>query len=247
MKLITDGLIIKETNIGENDKLVCVLTKSIGVVTAVFRGARSIKSGKCAPASLLSYSRLTLYKRRESYTIGDARALHIFSKLRTDFRKMCLAQYFCELAITVCPREQPAEDHLRLVLNALHVLGEGLRPELLVKSCLEMRLTAMAGYLPDLRMCRSCLSYEAEPMYFLPRSGNLECSSCMKLPPNDAVALDASALRALRHTVYADESRLFSFMLSEKGLRLLNECSERYLRCIFEKEFKTLDFYKSIT
>ena len=64
MKFRTEGLIIKEQNIGEQDKLVFALTKSNGVIRAFVKGAKNIKNGKCAAASLLSYSRLTIYKGR---------------------------------------------------------------------------------------------------------------------------------------------------------------------------------------
>lgn len=121
MKFRTEGLIIKEQNIGEQDKLVSVLTKTNGVIKAFVRGARSLKSQKCAAASLLSYSLFTVHPGRDSYTIGDARSLHIFSKLRRDVKKMCLAQYFCELALTICPREKNAEKYLSLEIGRAHV------------------------------------------------------------------------------------------------------------------------------
>jgi len=247
MKFQTDGLIIKEQNIGEQDKLVYALTKSHGVIKAFVRGAKNIKNQKCAPSSLLSYSRLTFYKSRESYIIGDARILRIFSKLRGDVKKTCLAQYFCELALTICPREQPAEKFLSLMLNSLYLISEGKRSQELVKPCFEMRLAAMAGYLPNLVMCRECGVYAAEEMYFSPRTGEIECASCHGIKADGMIKLSEAALTALRHTVYSDDDKLFSFTLSEEGLRMLNAASESYLQYRFEKEFKTLNFYKAIT
>lgn len=247
MRFQTDGLIIKEQNIGEQDKLVYALTKSHGVIKAFVRGAKNIKNQKCAPSSLLSYSRLTFYKSRESYIIGDARILRIFSKLRGDVKKTCLAQYFCELALTICPREQPAEKFLSLMLNSLYLISEGKRSEELVKPCFEMRLAAMAGYLPDLVMCRECGVYAAEEMYFSPRTGEIECASCHGIKADGMIKLSEAALTALRHTVYSDDDKLFSFTLSEEGLKMLNAASESYLQYRFEKEFKTLNFYKAIT
>lgn len=246
MKFQTDGLIIKEQNIGEQDKLVHVLTKSHGVLKAFVKGAKNIKNQKCAPSSLLSYSRLTFYKGRESYIIGDARPLHIFSKLRANVKKMCLAQYFCELALTICPQEQPAEAFLSLILNALYLIAEDKRSENLVKPCVEMRLAGMAGYMPDLRMCDGCGEYLSEVMYFLPNRGILECSECHGVSADGAIPLTESALTALRHTIYADDNKLFSFSLSEQGLAMLNAASESYLKYQFEKDFKTLIFYKTI-
>ena len=245
MKFQTDGLIIKEQNFGENDKLIWVLTRTHGVIHAVAKGAKSLKSAKGAPTSLLSYSRLTFYQTKDRYTVGDALSLRIFSKLRSDVRKMCLAQYFCELALQICPREQPAEPFLRLMLNSLYLLSENKRQPELVKPCLEMRMTAMAGYLPDLRMCSVCGEYTAPQMFFLPQRGALECSSC-HTSSDDAVLLSEAALRALRHTVYADDDKLFSFALSDEGLQMLNRASESYIQYRFEKEFKTLVLYKTI-
>lgn len=246
MKFHTDGLIIKEQNIGESDRLVYALTKSNGIIKAFVKGAKNIKNQKCAATSLLSYSRLTIYKSRDTYIIGEARTLRIFSKLRSDVKKMCLAQYFCELAITICPREQKSEKHLSLLLNSLYLLSEDKRSADLIKPCFEMRLASMAGYMPDLRMCRSCGEYSADTMYFLPRSGMLECLSCREKISERAVELNPSTLTALRHTVYADDDKLFSFALSQEGLDVLNEASERYLKYRFEKDFKTLTFYKTI-
>lgn len=247
MKFRTEGLIIKEQNIGEQDKLVFALTKSNGVIKAFVRGAKNIKNQKCASTSLLSYSRLTIYKGRDSYIIGDAQTIRIFSKLRSDVKKMCLAQYFCELALTICPREQKADSFLSLILNSLYLLGEEKRSAELIKPCFEMRLASMAGYMPDLRMCRECGEYCPDTMYFLPKIGMLECATCHNKNGEIAIELNPSTLTALRHTVYADDDKLFSFSLSEQGLEVLNQASESYLKYRFEKDFKTLTFYKMIS
>ena len=46
MRTNTDGLILKEQNIGEKDKLVTVLTRHNGLVRAFVRGAKSVKNRK---------------------------------------------------------------------------------------------------------------------------------------------------------------------------------------------------------
>lgn len=246
MKFRTEGLIIKEQNIGEKDRLVFVLTKSNGVIRAFVKGANNIKNAKCAATSLLSYSRLTIYKSREAYIIGDAQSIKIFSKLRNDVRNMCLAQYFCELALTICPKEHPADKYLSLILNSLYLLSEGKRSPQLVKPCLEMRISSMAGYMPDLRMCSVCGEYEPPVMCFLPQTGMLECKTCRKNSTDYAVDLNPSTLTALRHTIYADDDKLFSFSLPDDDLEVLNMTSESYIKYRFERDFKTLTFYKTI-
>ena len=249
MKFMTNGLIVKEQNIGEKDKLVTMLTESHGIVKGFAHGAKDIKSPKCAATGLLCYSKLTLHKGKDSYIVGDAKALKIFSGLRNSIENMYCAQYFCELAAAICPKEQEAGEQLRLILNALYLLSENKRPLNIVKPCVELRLMCLAGYMPDIMMCRECGAYENDNMVFLPKSGQLICKDCYdKTELSDfRVSLNLSSLMALRHCCYADSDKLFNFTLPENDLKTLNFCSEEYIRFILERNFKTLQFLKSIT
>lgn len=262
MKISTDGLIIKEQNIGEQDKLVTVLTKSSGVIRAFAKGAKNIKSSKCAGTSLLSFSRLEIYEGRDSYIINDAKSLEMFINLRKDIEAMSLAQYFCELAVAVCPQGIPADDFLKLILNALHLLCTGKKHHLLIKACLEMRLLALSGYMPDLIMCKECGAYESAQMVFVPKTGTLLCDNCHKkqnsamhitnskqqtaIHTGQFLLMDMGVTTALRHTIYAEQEKLFRFSLPERGLELLNSITETYMSYMLDKDFATLQFYKTI-
>jgi DNA repair protein RecO (recombination protein O) len=246
-KFITNGLIIKEQNIGEKDKLLTVLTESHGVVKGFAKGAKDIKSSKCSATGLLSYSKLTLYKSKDSYIIGDARIIKVFAGLRNSVENMYLSQYFCELSAFVCPKEQTAEECLKLVLNALYLLSENKRNLWVVKACVELRLMCLAGYMPDLIMCRECGEYNNDKMYFLPKTGQLICGNCIdKTHEEYRITLNSSTTTALRHCCYADKEKLFSFTLPDSDLKTLNFCSEEYVKFILEKDFRTLKFFKSI-
>ena len=156
MKFKTKGLIIKQQNIGERDRLVWVLTESHGILRAFARGAKNIKSPKCAGTGLLSYAALTIFEGRDSYSIDEAEALEQFIGLRSDIENMSLAQYFCELCLNLCPTGQEAKEQLRLALNSIYLLANKKRPPLQIKICFEMRLITLCGYMPDLVMCDIC-------------------------------------------------------------------------------------------
>ncbi len=247
MKTTTQGLIIKEQNIGEKDKLVTVLTEDFGVVKGFVHGAKDIRSSKCSATGLLTFSKLTLYKRKDSYIIGDVKALKIFTGLRNSIEKMYLAQYFCQLAEAICPQEQESKEQLSLILNGLYLLSENKRPDFLVKACVEIRLMCISGYMPDLTMCQECGEYQADTMVFLPRTGQLVCKNCYDNNPDDfRIYLNPSVTTAFRHCCYADKEKLFSFAIPDEDLKTLNFASEEYMRFMLEKDFSTLQFLKSI-
>ena len=247
MKTKTEGLIIKHQNIGEQDKLVTVLTKDLGVIRAFVRGAKNIRSPKSAATGLLCYSSLSLYQNKEKYIIDDASVTEMFFDLRKDVVKSSLAQYFCELAAYICPEGQNASPQLSLILNALYLLAKGTKPEALIKACVELRLCALSGYMPDLIMCKGCGAYEKESMFFSLSSGSLKCSDCfMKKPSPSALEINLSLVHALRHIVFSEDKKVFAFSLPEELLEKLSYITESYTGKILERDLKTLHFYKTI-
>ena len=246
MKFKTKGLVIREQNIGERDKLVWVLTESHGILRAFARGAKNIKSPKCAGTGLLSYSDLSVFEGRDSYSSDEAVSIEQFTGLHRDIEKLALAQYFCELCLNLCPSGQESAEQLRLTLNSLYLLSAGKRPPLQIKLCFEMRLIAMTGYMPDLVMCAGCGVYEAQEMVFVPNTGQLWCARCAAEHGITGARLPIAAVTALRHTVYADFDKLFSFTLKEELLEPLSLASERYVAHMTQKDYPTLQFYKSI-
>ncbi|HIS69442.1 MAG TPA: DNA repair protein RecO [Candidatus Gallacutalibacter stercoravium] len=245
MQFNTDGLVIREQNIGESDRLVTVLTRREGLVRAFVRGAKNLKSRNASSTQLLCYSQMSIYKGKDKYIIDDAAPQEVFFGLRRDIEKLSLAQYFCELALALAPEEGEAGDFLRLMLNALFFLANNKRPPLLIKAVVEMRMLALAGYMPDLIYCPGCGVYEAEKMYFIPRTGQLFCEHCR--PQNlGGVAMGPGVVTALRHTVYADFEKVFAFSLPPEGCRVLAKASELYVLNRLERGFQTLDFYHQL-
>ena len=244
MKLTTDALIVRENNnIGESDRFVTALTRDCGLIRASVRGARNLKSRSSSATQLLCYSRLTLYRGREKYIVDDAEPIKVFFGVREQLDKLALAQYFCELAGVLAPQEEPAEEALRLLLNALHYLAEGSRPLPLLKAVTELRLLCQAGYMPSVAACSGCGAQDG--VWFSPLQGVLLCDTCHGTV--GAVPVSPAALAALRHIVYAPFERCFAFALPETETTTLGDVVERFLLAQLGRSFNTLEFYHSLT
>ena len=73
------------------------------------------------------------------------------------------------------------------------------------------------------------------------------CKDCEEtLSETFKIPLNRGTQTALRHTIYADDKKLFSFTLSDEDLQLLNFTTEAYIKQTLEKDFQTLTFYKTI-
>lgn len=233
---------LREQAVGESDRLITVLTRSDGVLRAFARGAHQLKNKSASATQTLTYSDFAIFRGRDANTVDSADTRKVFFGLRQDLNKLTLAQYFCELAMTVGPEGDSGEDMLRLMLNGLHFLEAGTRPGRIIKAAVEMRMMALAGYMPDLVACRECRQYERPAMFFSVTGGTLVCGDC-KRATESAAPVSPGVLAALRHTIYAPFPRLFSFELSDDGARALERLSESYVTAQLGRGFKTLDFY----
>ncbi len=246
MQIKTQGLIIREQAVGESDRIVTVLTRDEGMVRAFARRAKNLKDAKNSATGLLCYSRLNLYKGREKYIINDAFPIEVFFGLREDIVRLALAQYFCALAYEVVPEGVEAEAYLRLVLNALHFLSKGTKPPELLKPIVELRMLSLAGYMPDLVCCAECGKYEDDRMYFKVNRGTVYCQDCYLNNGDPCVVLSKAALTAMRHIIYSDFEKIFSFSVSPGAQRELSAAAEAYTVSVLQKRLKTLDFYNSL-
>lgn len=245
MKMDARGLVVSEKRVGEGDRLVTVLTGEKGVLRAFVRQSKRAGGGRLSATRLFTYSRFSIFEGRDSYIIDDAQPIEVFFGLREDIGRLSLAQYFCELAAVLAPQDAEAGDFLRLLLNAMYFLCKGTRTNAVLKAIVEMRMMSLAGYMPDLVCCAECGCYEAETMFLLPRSGKILCGGCYRPQGSGepALLLHRGAMTALRHTIYADFDKLFSFRVSREAERELSAASEHYVLETLQRGFPTLDFY----
>lgn len=246
MKLTTDGIVIREQIVRESDKMVTILTRNNGIVSAYATGAKNIKNPKSTATCLLTYSQFVLYKGKERYTVDEAHAKEVFIELRNDLEKLSLAQYFCELAGAVVHEGERSEAQLRLTLNSIYLLCRGKRPNAQIKAAFELRLMALCGFMPNLICCGECGEYESEGMTFFPDTGELLCGECAAVSKRSGILTGLGVTAAMRHCIYADMDKLFSFTLSEQSLPILERASEKYTLGQLERGFRTLEFYKTI-
>ena len=246
MKITTDGIVIRDLSFRGKDRLLTILTRDTGVIRAYAKGARALRGPMLAATELLAYSRFVLFFQKDRYSVDCADGEALFFGLRQDLVKLSLGSYMAELCAELIPEGEGSEDFLRLMLNSLYLLEKGKREAAFLKPVFELRLLSMAGYMPDLVACQGCARFEADPMYFLPQTGQLFCPDCRPQGTAEAVPLAPAVLAAMRHILYSPFDRLFGFSLSPQGLAVLGQVTQNYLLRRTERSFPSLEFYQSV-
>ena len=245
MYYTTKGLVLRETQYKDNDKLLSLLTDGLGLITAKARGVKRKNSPLRGGCQLLTYGEFTLYERGGYYIVTEAEPLMLFDRIRQDLELLSLGSYFAQVLETVSAAEQTDPELMNLGLNSLYALDQLQKPQAMVKAVFELRLMCLSGFTPMLDGCGYC--GEPDTHYFLVQEGILLCDICRKTVQRaDTIALSPGVLAAMRHIVHCDKKKLFSFSLPEKTLKELGEVTERFLLSQLGQGFSALEFYKRL-
>lgn len=245
MHITTQGLVLREVAYKEADKIMTVLTREGGKRTVKARGCRKKGSRLAAAAQLLVYSDMTLFEYKDYWSLDEADSLEQFWGVRSDLELLSLASYFAEVMEAVAEEGRADPALLSLILNSLYALDKLKKPQALVKAAFELKLMALAGYEPLLDACAICGAPDPVEPRFHPAEGVLHCAAC-RVGSGTSSKLNAGSLAAMRHVLYGDPKRLFSFTLDVTARERMAQTCERFLTTQLDRGFRTLDFYRQL-
>ena len=244
MYINTAGIVLRETAYKESSKILTVLTSSEGKLTVSARGALRRNSKYAAPTQLLVFSEMTLFSSRDRWTLTEARCIEQFIGLRESIQLLALGSYFAELIEAASDEDSQSPELLPLCLNALYGLSEGIKPPEVVKPAFEIRLMSAAGLTPLLDKCAVCGQEISCRALLDIEGGTVSCYGCSG---RSGVEIGKDALSAMRYIAACEPKKLLSFSLSETALHELYRASEEYLLSQFDRRFRTLEYYKSLS
>ncbi len=256
-----DGLVIKINDIGENDKLLTVLTANNGRILITAKGARSVRSKLLPVCRLFTYANFEYYEKNGRRWLSGGSVNDSFFGIDGDIEGFALASYIAQLVHEITGEGAPCHDTLRMTLNTLYAISNKLKPRAQIKSAYEIFAVTVSGFAPDVYECSDCGCAEAEKGWWLDvMNGSIICSDCLgkrsggaPVPDTDRlmtrnilVPMDNASVEAWRYVADAELRRVFAFSLRSESLDILARASETYIINHLERSFDTLDFYHAV-
>lgn len=260
------GVVLREVDIGDYDKMLTVLTAEQGRISIFANGVKRLKSPHFVATQLYTYSEFTLYGSRDKYYIRECTKIESFFGLRDTLPSLALAAYIAEVACDVSLEEQEEDTLLRLVLNSFYCIAKNSKPLDLIKAAFELRVLGEIGFMPDLVGCADCGKSDFETYFFDVEGGTFRCDDCFhraepgfeaslnRQNENEGIysgsrliiPLSRSVFVAMRYVLYCKPERLFAFELKDEAQAEFYSVCEKYLITRLERNFASLDFYKSV-
>jgi DNA repair protein RecO (recombination protein O) len=179
----TPAIILHSFKYSESSKIVRLLTRELGVLSAVAKGASRPKSKFGARLQLLSEGVAQLYVKpnRDLHTLAEFEVENLRQELATDIRRYASASALAELVLRFAPSEPNEEIYVRLVA---YFDSLGIVPEEYLETTSLAALWGIVcalGFEPAVDGCaRDGRELPEGTALFSIADGGLLCKSCAK-------------------------------------------------------------------
>lgn len=236
------GIVIKEVQYKENDKIVTIMTDKLGKISCMAKGAKKNNSPLLATSQFLVYSEFMLYKGTNFYHINSAEMIESFYNLRIDYDKLEKAFEVSKLLNKLAYEEEEETGILSLFLNTLYIISNKDKQFDLVRNTFLLKLLCLLGYSPRLYKCNMCNEkmfgekMEDKAKYYYDRTTNSAvCEHCYnkvlksnKLETRKYKEISEGALYSLLYVIASDIKKVFSFDISGKVLGEFSDFVNEY-------------------
>lgn len=222
------GIIISESNLGDYDKMLTMLTPGLGKISCVAKGARRPKSALLAGTQLFCFGEYLMYKGANTYNINSCDTIEVFYNLRTDLDKLNTAIEITKIIRNVTEENENCYRILQLYLNTLYTLSETDKNLDLVDSIFKLKILCLLGFSPRINECVSCKENE-DIRYFSIKDNGFKCKKCGEIDKG-AISISESTISAIKYIVLAPPKKLYSFNLKDESLEELKIIAKLYFQ-----------------
>lgn len=177
----TEAIVLRTYNLAEADKIAVCLTRHTGLVRAVARGAKRLKSRFGAGLEPFTLIALSYYEKegRELVSLRQAEIMRSYFGLSGNVEAVAALAYLSELVIEFAPPHEPNERLFRMVNACIEAIAQRPAETDAITRYFEVWILKLGGFLADVRLCVDCgRRFGEEERAFLDAEGKLRCVDC---------------------------------------------------------------------
>lgn len=240
--LKTQGIVIKQLDYGEADKILTVLTKEAGKISVIAKGIRKPLSKWAGHLELFVLADLVLIEGRNFYIFSEAESKNFFPALRESLKSSGLAYFLAEILNKTLGEDEPQPKTFDLFLETLDKIGR--HPNEIILPYFIFNLFGILGFRPEVGRCVICAEdlKEAKHLWNSILGGIICACSTDK---NNGIHLSSETIKVLR-LILTQDKRVFNLRLPDELLRELKIIAENFLETLAEKKFKSQEFLEKV-
>lgn len=236
----TSAIIIRTVDFGDNDRMLTLLTKDLGLLSAKVKAAKKQTSKLFCSSSLFCCGEYEFYERSGFHGVRGCTIKHSFQKLSEDYDAYSAACFIADAAGKVAQEGFSDPKLYALVINALYALETKAAEPGTVLCYFIQRLLYLEGVYPSPESCAVC--GDEKVTRFSALHGGFICEKCGKAFGGTRVSeFSLNALKSMADIVPKDIGRV---SIPESAIEELKEILIAFLEQALQKPLKTSKFVK---
>ncbi|WEV44445.1 DNA repair protein RecO [Lactobacillus sp. ESL0684] len=238
------GIIFKRQKYKEADLLAKIMTKELGIVTLIARGALKPKSKLGAATVNFSIGQYVIYTSGQGLSnLRTYKDVKQFSGIFADLTKNAYASFILDLVDHAFSEYQNLGKYYDLTLFALKKVDQGIDPEM-ISQVVQMQLLAAYGVEPELKHCVICGCQQGEFDYSI-KLGGILCSKHF-YRDNSRLHLTAKATAVLRTIGLVPFNRLGTIKVNRAIKQATRKAIDRIYQETIDLNLKSKKFLDEI-
>ncbi|MDP4162125.1 MAG: DNA repair protein RecO [Bacillota bacterium] len=238
-----EGIVIRNTDYSETNKIVTLYTREWGKFGVMARGAKKPNSRLSAISQLFTHGYFLVQKGTGLGSLQQGEMISSMRSIREDIFLTAYASYIVELTDKSTEDRKPDPYLFELLYQTLHLMNEGYDLDIMMH-IYEMKMLNVLGLHPVLNQCAVCGNTEGQ-FVFSVREGGLLCHRCLTHDPYH-FKISASAVKLLRLFYFFDLSRLGNISVKEETKAELKKVITAYYEEYSGLHLKTKKFLNSM-
>jgi DNA repair protein RecO (recombination protein O) len=233
----TEAIVLRVYPLAEADKIVVCLTRSSGVVRAVAKGAKRLKSRFGAGLEPFTLLHLSYFEKegRELVTLRQTEIQRSYFKLSQRAETIAALSYMSELVMEFAPPHEPNEKLFRMVRATLEAVPEGLADMTALLRYFEIWTLKLAGFLPEFRRCAECgANFKAEETAYMNAEFKLRCQQCSQRMGMALTAATRAQILSIQRLSPADYSQAATAVTAAGGGEMA-QLTQRLISHVLER------------
>ena len=245
-----DAIVLRRLDYGEADRILTLLTREHGKLSAIARGARKSQA-RAGALDLFGRSRMMLAKGHNLDVVAQVERRGDARHISGDMQRTAYASLVAEVVDKVLEDRHPVDDVFDLVVETLDRLNLPSRSSRADACWFLMRILDLLGYQPQIQECAGCgsplpaRSPSEDRVWFSPLLGGLLCPRCGGHDQAGS-ALSLTAVKVLRVMQAGDGALYDRLRLTPELLDEVERALEDQLEYHLDRHLKSLDFLRSV-
>lgn len=193
----TEGIVLRQRNFSETDKLIILYTKDYGKINCIAKGVKKIRSTLAGRVELFTHSYFLIAKGRNLDIITDGEIKNSNIILRENLELFLISSSIVELVDKTQEELEKNRKIFNLLTSTFSSLSNTSAP-IFIFRVFQANFIKFLGYHPQLYRCVRCRKIPLNSVRFSFEKGGIICERCFSSSPS-AIKLTKEELSLLRY------------------------------------------------